>query len=143
MRVEARIFGVIALFLFITAAVYGVWSGEVIGTTCLILSGGLSLIIGSYFGFVSKRIGLRPEDRLDGEIVEGAGELGFFSPASYWPLGLGAGAALGGVALAFFQVWLIIVAFVVIMLGVGGLLFEYYVGQNEASQHGEASNHAG
>ncbi len=28
----------------------------------------------------------RPEDRKDGEIAEGAGELGFFPPYSWWPL---------------------------------------------------------
>ena len=59
---------------------------EVIGTTALILSGGLALIIGSYFWFVSRRIDPRPEDRLDADIAEGAGELGFFSPGSYWPI---------------------------------------------------------
>ena len=28
----------------------------------------------------------RPEDRKDGEIADGAGELGFFPPYSWWPL---------------------------------------------------------
>lgn len=132
MRFESRMFGGIAIFLFATAAVYGWWSGEAAGTTCLVLSGGLALIIGSYFGFVANRIGQRPEDRDDAEISDGAGELGFFSPGSYWPLGLGLGAAFGAVALAFFQVWMMIIAFVAIMYGVGGLLFEYYAGQNES-----------
>lgn len=132
MRFESRMFVGIAIFLFASAAVYGWWSGEVAGTTCLVLSGGLALIIGSYFGFVNNRIGQRPEDRDDAEIAEGAGDLGFFSPGSYWPLGLGLGAAFGGLALAYFQVWMMIIAFVVIMYGVGGLLFEYYAGQNES-----------
>ena len=43
---------------------------------------------GGFFWFVSRRIDLRPEDRPDGEIAEGAGEIGFFSPGSYWPFGL-------------------------------------------------------
>ena len=31
----------------------------------------------------------RPEDRKDGEIADGAGELGFFPPYSWWPLWCG------------------------------------------------------
>lgn len=137
MRIEARIFLAVAAFLFVVAIVYGFWSGEVAGTTCLVLSGGLALIIGSYFAFVARRIQPRPEDRLNVEVAEGAGELGFFSPGSYWPLGLGLGAFLGGIALAFFTAWLIILAFAAIMLGVSGLLFEYYTGQNVT--HGSAA----
>ena len=43
---------------------------------------------GGYFWFVSRRIDLRPEDRDEAEIADGAGEIGFFSPGSYWPFGL-------------------------------------------------------
>ena len=32
----------------------------------------------------------RPEDRKDAEIADGAGELGFFPPYSWWPLWCGA-----------------------------------------------------
>ena len=130
MKFEAKMFIGIGLFLLIASAVYGWWSGEVAGTTCLVLSGGLGLLIGSYFAFVAKRIGDRPEDRNDAEVSDGAGELGFFSPGSYWPLGLAAGAAFAAVALAFFQIWMMIIAFALIVYAVAGLLFEYYVGQN-------------
>jgi hypothetical protein len=133
MRIEARIFLLVAAFLFVAAVVYGWWTAadanghvEVVGTTALVLSGGLAGIIGSYFGFVARRIDLRPEDRGDADIAEGAGELGFFSPGSYWPFGLGLSAAIGGFALAFFQVWLLIIAVAAVLATVGGLLFEYY-----------------
>ena len=72
-------------------AVYAWWTNqtlgrvEVAGTAALVLSGGLLGISGSFFWFVSRRIDARPEDRNDAEIAEGAGELGFFSPGSYWP----------------------------------------------------------
>ncbi len=49
----------------------------------LALSGLLCLMCGGYFWFVSRRIDLRPEDRDDAEIADGAGEIGFFSPGSY------------------------------------------------------------
>jgi len=129
-KVEALIFNLVTVFCIVAGIIYGVWSREPIGTTALILSGGLTGLIGGFFWFVSRRIELRPEDSKDAEIADGAGELGFFSPASYWPFGLAFSAALMGLALAFYYPWLILVAGVALLLTIGGLLFEYYVGQN-------------
>jgi hypothetical protein len=129
-KVEALIFNLIAVFCIAAAAVYGIWSHEPIGTTALILSGGLTALIGGFFWFVSRRIDARPEDRKDAEIADGAGELGFFSPGSYWPFAIGLSAALMGLALAFWYSWLIIIAGIALLITIGGLLFEYYVGQN-------------
>ena len=130
MKVEALIFSIIALFCFIAAAVYGFWSKEPIGTTALVLSGGLTILVGGFFWFVSRRIDPRPEDRKDAEIAEGAGELGFFPPASYWPLGLALSAAIIGLSLAFWYVWLLAIGVAALAITIGGLLFEFYVGQN-------------
>jgi hypothetical protein len=133
-RIEARLFLGVAGFLFAAAVVYAFWTAgdsakgqaEMAGTTALVLSGGLALIVGSYFWFVSRRIDPRPEDRSDAEIAEGAGELGFFSPGSYWPLGIALSAMIAAVALAFLQVWLLVIAGAGILATTGGLLFEYY-----------------
>ena len=130
MKVEALIFNIIGGFCVIAAVVYGVWSHEPIGTTALVLSAALTLLIGGFFWFVSRRIDARPEDRKDADIADGAGELGFFSPGSYWPLGIAASAGLMGLGLAFWFSWLIIMAGVALLITIGGLLFEYYVGQN-------------
>lgn len=132
MKVEALIFNVIAFACVVAAIVYGFWAREPIGTTALVLSGGLTGLIGGFFWFVSRRIDARPEDRKDADIAEGAGELGFFSPGSYWPFGLALSAGLMGIALAFFYSWLILIAGVALLVTIGGLLFEYYVGQNAA-----------
>jgi hypothetical protein len=132
-KVEALIFNLIAVFCIVAAAVYGIWSREPIGTTALVLSGGLTGLIGGFFWFVSRRIDARPEDRKDAEIAEGAGELGFFSPASYWPFAIAVGAAITGLGMAFWYYWLIAIGTVAILVTVGGLLFEYYVGQNAQS----------
>jgi hypothetical protein len=129
-KVEALIFNIIAAFCVIAAVVYGFWAKEPIGTTALLLSGGLTGLIGGFFWFVSRRIDARPEDRKDADIADGAGELGFFSPGSYWPFGLALSAALMGLALAFFYSWLILIAGAALLITIGGLLFEYYVGQN-------------
>ncbi len=139
MRIESRVFLIIAFFCFIIAAVYGFWTNadgfngvEVVGVAALILSGGLCLIIGSFFSFVSRRIDLRPEDRPDAEIAEGAGELGFFSPGSYWPIAIAGAGTVTGFGLAFAQFWLALVGVASVLITVGGLLFEYYVGQHAA-----------
>ncbi len=130
MKVESLIFNIIAFFCVVAAVVYGVWSREPIGTTALVLSGGLTGLIGGFFWFVSRRIDARPEDRKDADIAEGAGELGFFPPASYWPFALALSAGLMGLALAFWYSWLILIAAAALLITIGGLLFEFYVGQN-------------
>jgi 1,4-dihydroxy-2-naphthoate octaprenyltransferase len=134
MKVEARVFLLIAFFCWIVAIVYGFWSDkanghvEVAGLAALILSGGLLFIAGSFFWFVSRRIDPRPEDRPDAEIAEGASDLGFFSPGSYWPFALALAATMAGTGLAFFQMWLVLVAVIGLLGAIGGLLFEYYAG---------------
>ena len=130
MKVESLIFMIIAVFCVAAAVVYGLWAKEPIGTTALVLSGGLTGLIGGFFWFVSRRIDARPEDRKDALIADGAGELGFFSQSSYWPFALALSAASMGLALAFWYSWLIIIAGVALLVTIGGLLFEYYVGQN-------------
>lgn len=134
MKTEARLFLGIAAFCWALSIAYGIWTKqsqghvEVAGLAALILSGGLAGIAGSFFWFVSRRIDLRPEDREDAEIAEAAGELGFFSPGSYWPIGIAGAATVAGIGLAFFELWLALVGIIAILFTVGGLLFEYYVG---------------
>ena len=134
MKVEARIFLLVAGFCWVASIMYGIWSAktqghvEVVGLAGLILSGGLLGISGSFFWFVSRRIDARPEDRDDAEIAEAAGDLGFFSPGSYWPIGLAGAATVIGTGLAFYQIWLVIIGVLALLFTVGGLLFEYYIG---------------
>jgi Cytochrome c oxidase subunit IV len=125
-KVEALVFNIIGTFCVIAAVVYGLWAREPIGTTALVLSAGLTLLIGGFFWFVSRRIDARPEDRKDADIAEGAGELGFFSPGSYWPFGLAFSAMIAGLGLAFSEYWLLALGIIFVLFTVGGLLFEYY-----------------
>ncbi len=128
MRIEARIFEIITAFFFLSAVVYGLWShGEPVGSAAITLTGGLTLIVGTYFRFVSRRVRMRPEDNFEAEISDGAGELGFFSPGSYWPIGMAASASVLGYALAFDLWWLVAVGIALILGTVGGLVFEYHV----------------
>lgn len=69
MHIEARLFEFIAGFFFLTALLYGVLTAlfatggeEWAGTTALALTGGLALIVATFFRFVARRIDTRPED---------------------------------------------------------------------------------
>ena len=134
MKAEYKIFAGVAAFLFSAAVVYGSWTHgqtgqlEWIGFVALILSGLLCSMCGGFFWFVSRRIDPRPEDREDGEIAEGAGEIGFFSPGSYWPFGLALSALIAAFGIAVWQPWMIAVGLVAIIGAASALLFEYYSG---------------
>jgi len=127
MRVEGLIFAVVAAFFAVVATVYGVLSHEPVGTTALALSGGLALIIGYYALFLSRRIDPRPEDDPLAEIAQGAGEFGFYSPHSWWPLAVGLSAAITGSGFAFGW-WLTVLGVFLLMLSAVGFVFEYYRG---------------
>lgn len=141
MRTEWKIFSVIAGFLLFATVLYGAWtkgeSGGVewVGTVALLLSFLLCAMCGGFFWFVARRIDLRPEDRADGEIADGAGEIGFFSPGSYWPFGLALTAATAGMGLVLWQYWLIGLGMVGVVLAASGLLFEYYTGTRRTAEH--------
>lgn len=141
MKTEYRLFLGIALFLAAMAVVYPLWTyGELggvdwIGTVALILSFLLCAMCGGYFWFVSRRIDLRPEDRLDAEIADAAGEVGFFSPGSYWPVGIGLCATTTFLGMAMWMWWLIAVGAIATLLTTAAMLFEYYSGTRRVAEH--------
>ena len=127
MKTEGRIFTGLAIFFVVVAAAYGELSREVIGTTALVLSGALALAIGFYMYRLSARFGPRPEDRPDADIDEGAGEYGFYSPHSWWPLPTAASAAT--MMLGFvFGWWLTVLGVFLLISCAVGFVFEYYRG---------------
>ncbi|MEK6441642.1 MULTISPECIES: cytochrome c oxidase subunit 4 [unclassified Pseudonocardia] len=127
MKIESRIFEICTGFFFLAAIVYTVLSHEPVGIAALFLTAGLSLIIGTYFRFVSRRLEERPEDNPDAEVSDGAGDVGFFSPGSYWPIAVAGSAALFALGLAFLYVWLMVIAMIVLLITIGGLVFEYHI----------------
>jgi CDP-diglyceride synthetase len=141
MRAEYKIFTAVAVFLFAAAALYGGWTAgesprvEWIGFVALILAGLLCAMCGGFFWFVSRRIDLRPEDRADAEVSEGAGEVGFFSPGSYWPFGLALSAAVAAMGLVYWLWWLIAAGLIAVIFAACGLLFEYYSGTRRTAEH--------
>jgi hypothetical protein len=138
MRTETRLFTVVTVVMFGFATSYAIWrklawdAVDWPGVIMLGMGGMLAGMCALYFGVVARRIQPRPEDRPDAEIADGAGEVGFFSPGSYWPFGLAAATAVIGLGLAYWQVWLIVAGAVAVLLATGGLLFEYYTGARRA-----------
>ena len=86
MKVEAWIFGILVIFFVVVTPIYWLLSHDPTGTVALILTLFLSLMISGYLALVARRIDPRPEDEPTVEILEGAGDLGFFPPQSKWPL---------------------------------------------------------
>jgi hypothetical protein len=135
MHIEARLFEFLTAFVALCAVGYGVLTGlyanggiEWAGTTALVLTTGLSLITGTFFRFVARRLDTRPEDYEDAEVADGAGELGFYSPHSWWPLPIALSASVTAVGLAMWLPWLIVAGVTFVLATVSGLVFEYYVG---------------
>ncbi|MDT5080792.1 MAG: hypothetical protein QOJ80_5429 [Mycobacterium sp.] len=135
MHIEARLFEFLTAFFALTAVGYGVLTAmyatggiEWAGTTALVLTTGLTLITGTFFRFVARRLDTRPEDYEDAEIADGAGLLGFFSPGSWWPLLIALSASVTAVAVAMWLPWLIAAGVVFVLASVAGLVFEYYIG---------------
>jgi len=128
-KVEGWLFASGVVFYGAVAIIYGVITGEPAGTTALAFTGGLALLVGFYTLFTGRRIGARPEDRKDGEIDESAGELGFFSPTSWWPLAVASAAAVVTLGLVFGW-WLVGLGVIFLLLSVVGMVFEYYRGEH-------------
>jgi Cytochrome c oxidase subunit IV len=135
MHIEARLFEFIAGFFILVAVLYGVLTAlfatggeEWAGTTALALTGGLALIVATFFRFVARRIDTRPEDYEGAEISDGAGELGFFSPHSWWPILIALSASVTAVGIGLWLPWLITAGVMFVLTSVAGLVFEYYVG---------------
>jgi hypothetical protein len=127
MRVEGWLFIGCAIFFGVADIFYWYLSKEPTGATALALAVGLAFLIGFYVLFTGRRLPTRPEDDPQAEVEQGTGELGFFSPHSWWPLFVGLAAALAAVGVAVGW-WLFLIGLLALVLSVIGFVFEYYRG---------------
>ena len=127
MRVEGWLFLGCGVFFLGTDVVYWYTSYDPTGTVALALAVCLATLAGFYVLFVGRRIPARPEDNPEGEIVEGTGDIGFFSPHSWWPLFLGLAAAVAALGFAIGW-WLVLIGIMLVVLTSIGFVFEYYRG---------------
>lgn len=137
MKNEAWMFVITTIFCALVTPAYWIITdsandgngGDWTGTTALTMTTLLVAMISLYLGFHASRMEPRPEDRKDGEIADGAGELGFFPPYSWWPLwcGLTLALAVVGVVIGW---WLFIIGGILGVLALQGWVFEYYRGEH-------------
>ncbi len=136
MKAEAWIFGACTAFFVLVTPSYwlitdaGDSGADWTGTSALTMTTLLALMVTIYLGFHAKKMDPRPEDRKDGEIADGAGELGFFPPYSWWPLWCGLALAVIVFGVAMGAWWLFIIGCVLGALALSGLVFEYYRGEH-------------
>ena len=130
MKSEAWIFAMATVFFLLVSPAYWWLSGDWTGTSALVMTTLLAGMVTLYLGFHAKKMDPRPEDRKDAEIVDGAGELGFFPPYSWWPLWCGAALAVMVFGVAAYAWWLFIIGGVLGALALSGLVFEYYRGEH-------------
>jgi hypothetical protein len=130
MKVETYIFGVNAVFFALVAPAYWFITYDPTGTSALVMTALLALLVTFYLGFHASRMDPRPEDRKDAEIADGAGELGFFPPYSWWPLWCASTLALVVFGTAMGAWWLLIIGFGLGALALCGWIYEYYVGEH-------------
>ncbi|MBT7803725.1 MAG: cytochrome c oxidase subunit 4 [Microbacteriaceae bacterium] len=134
MKTNIVVLSILAIYFGLLATVYTVWSLiadgaiEWTGSLGIALSGVLSLLIAFFLQIQFKNQGGElPEDRLEANIDDGDAELGFFSPWSWWPVTLAAGAAIAfaGLAVGF---WVALYGLPLVLIGLVGWSYEYYRG---------------
>ena len=136
MKVEGWLFLGCGVFFAGADVVYWYTSYDPTGTAALAFAVGLALLAGFYVLFTGRRLPPRPEDNPEGEIIEGTGEIGFFSPHSWWPLWVALAAAVVALGLAAattalgFAIgwWLVLIGVVAMIFAAIGFVFEYYRG---------------
>ena len=127
MKVEGGLFIGCAVFFACTDVVYWYYSHDPTGTAALAFAVGLAFLTGFYVLFTGRRLPRRPEDDDHGEIEQGTGEIGFFSPHSWWPLFMGLAAATAALGFAIGW-WLFLIGMCLTVFASIGFVFEYYRG---------------
>jgi hypothetical protein len=125
-KIETRLFlGGTPIFVG-AGIVYGFmteWS-EPVGYLGMPLVGALVAMIGAYLALTAKRIDDRPEDDPNGNIEDAAGDQGVYAPWSWWPLAIGASAAISFLGLAVGW-WVLYIGFCAGVIALVGWVFEY------------------
>jgi len=138
MKANWKLFSGLAIFYAIMAVIYYEVGGETVGITGMILAACLAGMVGFYVWFTQKRIGFDiPSDDLQGEIADDAGELGFYSPHSWWPLPVALSACAMGLGLIIGW-WLTLIGLGTILISIIGFVTEYekpLPASSHAAQH--------
>ena len=125
MKVSWQLFIGLALFYVLMTVIYWQVGGEPVGIGGMLLAAALAGMVGFYVWFTQRRIGqILPEDNLTALISDGAGDLGFYSPHSWWPLPV----ALSMCALTLSLIigwWLTVISLGALVISIIGMVTEY------------------
>ena len=125
MKASWKLFGGLSVFYVIMTVIYWQVGGEEVGIAGMLLSACLAGMVGFYVWFTQKRIGVTlPEDNLTAEIADGAGELGFYSPHSWWPLPVAVSACIFALGLIIGS-WLSLIGLGALVISIIGMVTEY------------------
>ena len=125
MKASWKLFGGLSVFYVIMTVIYWQVGGEEVGIAGMLLSACLAGMVGFYVWFTQKRIGVTlPEDNLTAEIADGAGELGFYSPHSWWPLPVALNACVFALGLIIGW-WLSLIGLGALVISIIGMVTEY------------------
>jgi hypothetical protein len=125
MKVSWQLFIGLSLFYVLMTVIYWQVGGEPVGIGGMLLAAALAGMVGFYLWFTQRRIGqILPEDNLTALIADGAGDLGFYSPHSWWPLPV----ALSMCALTLSLIigwWLTVISLGALVISIIGMVTEY------------------
>ena len=125
MNASWKLFGGLSVFYVLMTVIYWQVGGEEVGIAGMLLSACLAGMVGFYVWFTQKRIGVTlPEDNLTAEIADGAGELGFYSPHSWWPLPVALSACVFALGLIIGW-WLSLIGLGALVISIIGMVTEY------------------
>lgn len=125
MKASWKLFGGLSVFYVIMTVIYWQIGGEEVGIAGMLLSACLAGMVGFYVWFTQKRIGVTlPEDNITAEIADGAGELGFYSPHSWWPLPVAMSACVFALGLIVGW-WLSLIGLGALVISIIGMVTEY------------------
>lgn len=138
MKSSAKVMYALTVFLVSMSAVYvfatmhvddrgSVQGLEWAGSVALILSAGLTLMLGVYLHFTEVRADVLPEDWEEAEVADKAGTLGFFSPSSIWPAAMSGAIAVLGFGIIFMHYWMILVGAALLVFTITKLNLQYGV----------------
>ena len=136
MKVNVVILWIIGIFFVLASALYTYWAiidmGEIewVGTVAMGLTGVMGIFIAVYMWWSIMRPArghIYPEDRQDAAIDDGDPELGHFSPFSWWPITLAAGASVFVMGIAI-STFMLPIGLAITVVALVGWVYEYYRG---------------
>jgi hypothetical protein len=129
MKIESWVFGINGIFFLLVTPSYWFFTEDPTGTAALVMTTLLAFLVTFYLAFHANRMDPRPEDLKNAEVVDGAGELGFFPPYSWSPLWCALSLAVCVLGVVFGW-WLFIIGVGAGSIALIGWVFEFYRGEH-------------